>query len=122
VLGCDRLDHGYNLLADDGMVARAATPDCSSTPPITSVRTNIARRHTSIARMRELGLKVTLNTDDPQMLRRHRPFVRVLFETHNWGKEAASRSAARRGKLAAESARADLRREFERQITALEIE
>jgi len=126
VLGCDRLDHGYNLLADDQMVARARDEGLFfNTCPITSVRRNIPRRHASISRMRELGLKVTLNTDDPQMFKTDIGHsFRVLFETHNWGKEAAIAFslAGVEASWLPESARADLRREFERQITALEIE
>ena len=74
VLGCDRLDHGYNLLADPAMVARARDQGLFfNTCSITSVRANLERRHSSIARMVELGLRVTVNTDDPAM-----------FKTDSW--------------------------------------
>jgi adenosine deaminase len=126
VLRCDRIDHGYNLLADAQMVARARESGLFfNTCPITSVRRNIPRRHASIARMRELGLKVTLNTDDPRMFKTDIGHsFRVLFETHNWGKDIAI-ALSLAGVEACwlpESARADLRREFERQIAALDIE
>jgi adenosine deaminase len=126
VLGCDRLDHGYNLLADDQMVTRARDAGLFfNTCPITSVRKNVPRRHASIARMRELGLKVTLNTDDPQMFKTDIGHsFRGLFETHNWGTDSAVAFslAGVEACWLPEAARADMRRDFERQIAALEIE
>jgi adenosine deaminase len=126
VLGCDRLDHGYNLLSDDQMVARARDEGLFfNTCPITSVRQNIPRRHASISRMRNLGLKVTLNTDDPQMFKTDIGHsFRVLFETHDWGMEAAIALslAGVEASWLSESARADLRREFEPQIAGLKAE
>jgi adenosine deaminase len=67
-LGCDRLDHGYNLLADPHMVRRARDEGVFfTTCTVTSVTRNLARRQQSIARMVDDGLRVTVNTDDPQM-------------------------------------------------------
>jgi adenosine deaminase len=126
LLGCDRLDHGYNLLADDRMVARARDEGLFfNTCTITSVRKNLARRHASIARMCEVGLNVTLNTDDPQMFKTDIGHsYRVLFETHNWGRKsgiAFSLASVDACWLPAPE-RADLRRKFVRQIEALELE
>jgi adenosine deaminase len=49
---------------------------------------------------------------------------RVLFETHRWGTDSAVAFslAGVEACWLPEAARADLRRDFERQITALEIE
>jgi len=68
LLGCDRLDHGYNLLVDDAMARRACDEGVFFTAcTITSVTRNLERRWRAIARMAELGLNITINTDDPQM-------------------------------------------------------
>jgi adenosine deaminase len=96
-----------------------------NTCPITSVRSNLARRAASIARMRALGLNITLNTDDPQMFKTDIGHsYRVLFETHSWDRDTAIALS-----LAGVDAcwlspteRADLRQEFKREIKALEIE
>jgi adenosine deaminase len=126
VLGCDRLDHGYNLLADDRMIARARDEGLFfNTCPITSVRGNLARRQASIARMRALGLNITLNTDDPQMFKTDIGHsYRVLFKAHNWDRDTAI-ALSLAGVDAcwlSTSERADLRQEFEREIKSLEIE
>ena len=70
LLKCDRLDHGYNLLADPAMVVRARDEGLYfNTCTITSVTRNLERRRASIAKMVDLGLKVTVNTDDPLMFK-----------------------------------------------------
>jgi adenosine deaminase len=67
-LHCERLDHGYNLLSDAAMTDRARRDGLFfTTCPVTSARHNLARRRASIGRMVELGLQVTINTDDPTM-------------------------------------------------------
>ena len=75
--------------------------------------------------MRDHGLKVTLNTDDPQMFKTDIGHsFRVLFETHDWGMEAAVAFslAGVEACWLSDSERSDLRREFERQIAALKVE
>ena len=67
-LGCDRLDHGYNILADPAVVDRCRRDGvyftvCSHT---SNVHRTAARR-ASIGRMLAAGLRLTLNTDDPAM-------------------------------------------------------
>ena len=71
------------------------------------------------------GLRVTLNTDDPAMFKTDIGHTyRDLFLRHGWGREKG-----RQLSLAGVEAcwlppgeRADLRREFEREIVALEVE
>jgi adenosine deaminase len=126
VLKCDRLDHGYNLLADDAMVRRARNQGLFfNTCTITSVRKNLARRADSIARMVELGLRVTLNTDDPAMFKTDIGHTyRALFARHGWDRARAvelSLAGVDACWLDA-SARTDLRRAFAREIAALERE
>src|SRR6266404_36760 len=123
VLGCDRLDHGYNILADDRMINRARDEGLYfNTCTITSERQNLTRRHASIARMIELGLKVTLNTDDPQMFKTDIGHsYRALFEARGWGKEQAiqfSLNGVEASWLGGPE-RASLRREFEEEIRLL---
>jgi adenosine deaminase len=126
VLKCDRLDHGYNLLADDAMVRRARDQGLFfNTCTITSVRKNLERRAAGIARMVELGLRVTLNTDDPAMFKTDIGHTyRVLFARQGWDRARAvelSLAGVDACWLDA-SARADLRRAFACEINALERE
>jgi adenosine deaminase len=126
VLGCDRLDHGYNILADQSLTNRARDEGIFfNTCTITSARKNLARRQASIARMIESGLRVTVNTDDPQMFKTDIGHSYLaLFETHKWGVEQA-RKLSLDGVDAAwldETSRRRLKQEFEREIDALAIE
>jgi adenosine deaminase len=126
ILGCDRLDHGYNILADDGMVRRARDQGLYfNTCSITSVRRNLGRRQASIARMIDLGLRVTLNTDDPQMFRTDIGHTyRVLFEARGWGREPAIELALNgiEASWLGGPERASLRRQFEEEIKSLDRE
>ena len=68
LMGCDRLDHGYNLLASAEGLQRARDRGvyfCAC--GITSVARNRDRRLQGLKAMVEAGLPVTLNTDDPAM-------------------------------------------------------
>jgi adenosine deaminase len=126
ILGCDRLDHGYNILADVRMVARARDDGLFfNTCTITSVRKNLARRQSAIAAMMSAGLNVTLNTDDPQMFKTDIGHsYRSLCETQGWGSAQAIHLS-----LAGVEAcwlpppeRAALRRRFAKDITELNAE
>ena len=124
VLGCDRLDHGYNVLADESMVRRARDKGLYfNTCTITSVRQNLARRQASIARMIESDLKVTLNTDDPQMFKTDIGHsYRVLFEAHGWDKEQAIQLSLNGvdASWLGSAERTSLRRQFEVEIRLLD--
>lgn len=72
VLGCDRIDHGYHVVDDPALMARlrdAGTAfGCSTaTPPWWGWPKGLAA--SPVRTMVEAGLTVTLNTDDPSMLR-----------------------------------------------------
>jgi adenosine deaminase len=87
-LHCDRLDHGYNLLADEAMVSRARDDGLFfNTCTITSVTKNLARRRASIGRMVAAGLQVTVNTDDPWMFGTDLAdsYVRLFAAQPGWG-------------------------------------
>jgi adenosine deaminase len=93
-LRCDRLDHGYNLLADEAMIQRARDDGLHfNTCTITSVTKNLARRRISIRRMVDEGLKVTVNTDDPQMFKTDLTHSwQLLFaDNSDWGVDLAER-------------------------------
>jgi adenosine deaminase len=123
-LGCDRLDHGYNLLADPRMVARARDDGVYfTTCTVTSVARNLERRRASIVRMADGGLRITLNTDDPQMFRTDLgdSFVR-LFRASGWDAERAG--ALSLAGIAAswlpDAAKRSLRAAFAAEIATLE--
>jgi adenosine deaminase len=73
ILGCERLDHGVTVIDDPALVERLVTQRLPLTVcPNANVRINpdvfptIA--HHPFERMRDAGLLVTLNTDDPAMI------------------------------------------------------
>ena len=71
MLGAERIDHGVAITEDPGSMARAAAERI----PITVCPTSnvvIANRYRSLAEhpllaLREAGIPVTINTDDPAM-------------------------------------------------------
>lgn len=73
ILGCERLDHGVTVIDDRALVERLADRQLPLTVcPNANVRINpdvfpTIHEH-PFARMREAGLLVTLNTDDPAMI------------------------------------------------------
>ncbi|MGE0314143.1 MAG: adenosine deaminase [Lautropia sp.] len=68
LLGCERLDHGYRVLTDPAMLARARDDGIAFTCcPKPSTPEREAGRIASIRAMRDAGLEVTLATDDPAM-------------------------------------------------------
>lgn len=67
-LGCDRFDHGYNLLADRDMISMARdTGKFFTVVGLTSAAHRQPKRWESIVRMQDEGLNITLTTDNPAM-------------------------------------------------------
>ena len=65
-LGVERIDHGINTIEDDRLVAAMIERDiCLTACPTWRTGDPAPRRVDRIRKMYELGLKVTLNTDDP---------------------------------------------------------
>jgi len=127
VLGCDRLDHGYNLLADPAMVARARDEGLFfNTCTVTSVTRNLAKRRASIAQMVALGLNVTVNTDDPVMFKTDiaDSYQRLFADQPQWSVVQA-RTFSLNGVAASwldQTAKASLAESFEQKLTSLERE
>ncbi|GBQ40137.1 adenosine deaminase [Komagataeibacter europaeus LMG 18890] len=68
VLGCDRIDHGYNLLADPELVCRCRERGVAFTVcPQTCVPERLEQRWMSLKAMARAGLSMVPCTDDPAM-------------------------------------------------------
>jgi len=123
VLGCERLDHGYRLLTDATLCARARADGVAFTCcPKPSTRDRDASRLDAIHHMHDTGLTITLATDDPALFATDigEAYRRVCLGTRLGVAEA--RALALNAVQAAwldEANRAQLRREFEDEIEAL---
>ena len=68
LLGCDRIDHGYHVLKDDGVVARCRDEGVPFNVAFTTSRRALRPwRRASIAEMAARGLRLTINSDDPAL-------------------------------------------------------
>ncbi|WP_181274344.1 adenosine deaminase family protein [Brevibacterium oceani] len=68
VLGCDRIDHGYQILRSPEIVARCAERGTIFNVAFTtSRRALIDWRKESVADMVDAGLRVSINSDDPAL-------------------------------------------------------
>jgi adenosine deaminase len=66
VIGVDRIDHGINILESPELVAEAAQRGIGFTVcPISNRYVTGNLKATELKRMLDLGLKVTVNSDDP---------------------------------------------------------
>ena len=70
VIGVDRIDHGYHVLDDEGLVEdvrrrQVCLTFCTTSPPSSAA----PRRAAELKMALELGLNVTVNTDDPAYMR-----------------------------------------------------
>jgi adenosine deaminase len=125
-LGCDRLDHGYNMLANPDIVARAAREQIPFTVACwSSIVPNRAPRQARIKRMHEAGLTIVPGTDDPTMFKTNLGHAwRTLFAANGWHEKEARRmslAGVDASWLPAEQ-KAKLRAEFERTFDALGAE
>ncbi len=86
-LGCDRLDHGYNILADPAVVARAAAEQVHFTMACWSgMQPNRAPRRARIKAMFDAGLNISLGTDDPTIFGTNMGHSwRTVFDGCGWG-------------------------------------
>lgn len=123
-LGCDRLDHGYNMLADPDLVARMVEDGTPFTMACwSSILPNRVPRLERIKRMGEAGLNIVLGTDDPTMFATTIGHGwRVVFNHAGWG-VAEARKLSLAGVDASwlpASRKAALRAEFAAVLDALE--
>jgi adenosine deaminase len=70
LLGCRRIDHGYHVVDDPGLVARCRDLDilftvCPTTTLHTTCWRDLHAPDHAIRRMLDAGLRITVNTDDP---------------------------------------------------------
>ena len=70
VIGVDRIDHGYHVLDDEGLIEEVRRRQVCMTFCTTSNPSSpVPRRAAELKRALELGLNVTVNTDDPAYMR-----------------------------------------------------
>ncbi|MGI9622896.1 MAG: adenosine deaminase [Acidimicrobiales bacterium] len=72
ILGCERVDHGYNIVDDPELVAECVASQipftaCPTTTLYTSSFRDLSSPDHAIRQMADAGLKLTLNSDDPAM-------------------------------------------------------
>ena len=72
VLGVERIDHGYNIMDDPALVQRCKDSGilftcCPSTTVYTTPNKDLSAPSHPIRRMREAGLTLCINSDDPPM-------------------------------------------------------
>ena len=81
VIGVDRIDHGYHVLDDEGLIEEVRRRQVCLTFCTTSNPSSPApRRANELKRALELGLNVTVNTDDPAYMRSYYMYE-VLLNT-----------------------------------------
>lgn len=128
VLGCDRIDHGYDVLADDALVDRAVNEQVCFTACPTAMAVCLHwpdRAHQPFREMIERGINVTLNSDDPSMFDTD---IGKEFETTclamDFGIDKATELALAgvNGSWLDEGEKKAMRKEFGREIAALRSE
>ncbi len=126
MLGCDRLDHGYNILADPAVVARAAADQTPFTMACWSgMDWNRAPRRQRIKAMFDAGLNISLGTDDPTIFGTTMGHSwRTVFADLGWGVAEARRLslAGLDGSWLPEAEKAAMRVDFTATLDALERE
>ena len=126
MLGCDRLDHGYNMLADPAVMARAAAEQVPFTMACWSgLVWNRAPRRQRIKAMFDAGLNISLGTDDPTIFNTTMGHCwRTVFADLGWGQAEARKLslAGVEGSWLPEVEKARLRAEFTATMDALDRE
>jgi adenosine deaminase len=74
LLGCERIDHGYHVVDDPQLVERCRAAGtfftaCPTTTTYTTDWRDLTSPDHAIRRMLDSGLALTLNTDDPGLMR-----------------------------------------------------
>ena len=126
LLGCDRLDHGYNVVADPEIMGVARDRDMHfCTVVFTANKKNIPRRPMTVRTMHDFGLKLNIGTDDPYLHHTDLGNSWVsLFRKLDWG-VAEARELCVNGVDASwlpVSEKSALRKQFESAIGELEAQ
>jgi len=71
-LGCERVDHGYNIVDDPDLLAECVESQipftaCPTTTTFTTSFRDLASPDHAIRQMADAGLRLTINSDDPTM-------------------------------------------------------
>jgi len=128
-LGCERIDHGFRLLDDPELTQRVAeariplTVCPISNVVIGNVIPDVA--HHPIARQRELGVFVTVNSDDPGMMQSDiGDDYAAVHDAFGWDLDTMEQLSldAIEASWAPEHEKAQLRGEFESDFDALRAE
>ncbi len=74
LLGCERIDHGYHIVDDPALVETCRARGvfftvCPTTTTYTTIYRDLDAPTHAIHRMRNAGLNLVLNTDDPALFR-----------------------------------------------------
>lgn len=74
LLACDRIDHGYHVVDDAGLVEECRRSGitftvCPSTTAYTTIWRDLDATDHPIRRMADAGLNIAINTDDPGLFR-----------------------------------------------------
>jgi adenosine deaminase len=74
ILGCERIDHGYHVVDDPALVARCRAAGtfftaCPTTTTYTTMWRDLSSPAHAIRRMLDAGLALTINSDDPGLMR-----------------------------------------------------
>ena len=74
LLGCERIDHGYHVVNDHALVARCREAGtyfnaCPTTTMYTTHWRDLTAPDHAIRQMLDAGLHLTINTDDPGLMR-----------------------------------------------------
>jgi adenosine deaminase len=128
VLGCERIDHGYYVLDDPAVLQRALDQRLAFTTCVTSTVkayfSPVLAEH-PIPAMLDAGLLVTLNSDDPTMVRTDLAgeYVRLCTEL-GYGADTVRRLCLDgiEASWLDDVDKAGMRREFEAELDRLEAE
>jgi adenosine deaminase len=87
LLHCERYYHGNNLVSDSEVLAEAARDGAVfNVVTFTSAESRRASRRASIRTMKDAGLRLTVNSDDPAMFGvTVRDCYQTLFDESGWG-------------------------------------
>lgn len=74
LLGCERVDHGYNIVDDPALLAECVASQipftvCPTTTTFTTEHRDLTDPRHPIRQMADAGLCLTINSDDPTMFR-----------------------------------------------------